>query len=81
MTYDLRRLRTRGLITRIPHTHRYHVTDDRLRTAMVITALQDRVLTTGLAHTNNPQPTPLRAASRNYQQAIDALITAAGHAA
>ena len=81
MTYDLRRLRTRGLITRIPHTHRYRVTDDGLRTAMVITALQDRVLTTGLAHTSSPQPTPLRVASRNYQKAIDALITTAEHAA
>jgi hypothetical protein len=81
MTYDLRRLRTRGLITRIPHTHRYRVTDDGLRTAIVITALQDRVLTTGLAHTSSPQPTPLRVASRNYQKAIDALITTAEHAA
>ena len=27
ITYDLRRLRVRGLITRIPHTHRYRVTD------------------------------------------------------
>jgi hypothetical protein len=26
MTYDLRRLRLHGLITRIPHTHRYTVT-------------------------------------------------------
>src|SRR5262249_10297050 len=26
-TYDLRRLKTRGLITRLPHTHRYTVTN------------------------------------------------------
>ena len=30
MTYDLRRLNTHGLIERIPHTHRYQVTDTGL---------------------------------------------------
>ncbi len=34
MTYDLRRLRLHGLIERIPHTRRYRVTDDGLRTAL-----------------------------------------------
>ena len=34
MTYDLRRLRLRGLIERIPFTRRYRVTDNGLRTAM-----------------------------------------------
>ncbi len=34
MTYDLRRLRLHGLIQRIPHSHRYQVTDIRLRVAM-----------------------------------------------
>jgi hypothetical protein len=31
MTYQLRRLRLRGLIDRIPKTHRYQVTDAGLR--------------------------------------------------
>src|SRR4029450_6868559 len=30
-TYDLRRLKTRGLIERIPHSHRYTVTEHGLR--------------------------------------------------
>lgn len=34
MTYDLRRLRLHGLIQRIPHSHRYQVTDIGLRIAM-----------------------------------------------
>jgi len=37
MTYDLRRLRLHGLIARIPHTHRYRVTDEGLRTALFFT--------------------------------------------
>ena len=32
-TYDLRRLRVHGLITWIPHSNRYTVTDDGLRAA------------------------------------------------
>jgi hypothetical protein len=34
MTYHLRRLRLRGLIARIPKTHRYQVTETGLRTAL-----------------------------------------------
>ncbi|MDQ4094299.1 MAG: hypothetical protein M3143_13180 [Actinomycetota bacterium] len=47
--YDLRRLREHGLIQRIPHTHRYHVTDTGLRDAMFLTRVHDRMLRTGLA--------------------------------
>jgi hypothetical protein len=35
MTYDLRRLRTHGLIAKIVHTHRYQVTDHGLHTGIV----------------------------------------------
>ena len=49
ITYDLRRLRVRGLITRIPHTHRYRLTEHGLHTAMFISAVHDRFLPTGLA--------------------------------
>jgi hypothetical protein len=37
MTYDLRRLRLHGMIVRIPRTHRYHLTDFGLRTALFST--------------------------------------------
>jgi len=36
MTYDLRRLRLHSLIERVPHTHRYRVTDTGLHTAMFL---------------------------------------------
>ena len=48
-TYDLRRLRVHGLITRIPHTNRYAVTDDGLRTAIVLTQTHTRLLSPALA--------------------------------
>jgi hypothetical protein len=73
-TYDLRRLKSRGLITRIPHTHRYTVTDRGLHTAHFLTCVHDRFLPTGLAyladHTGAP---PLQAASRTYNAALEKL--------
>jgi Mn-dependent DtxR family transcriptional regulator len=81
MTYDLRRLRTHGLIERIPHSHRYQVTDTGLSTAMFITAVHDRLLPTGLAHLTDHQPTALRTAARAYQAAIDDLTRTTGLAA
>ena len=53
-TYDLRRLRVHGLITRIPHTNRYAVTDDGLRAAIVITQTRTRLLGPALAATSDP---------------------------
>ena len=44
MTYDLRRLRLRGLIERIPYTHRYRVTDEGLRVALCYHRTHARVL-------------------------------------
>ena len=44
MTYDLRRLRLRGLIERIPFTRRYRVTDHGLRTALCYHRTYARVL-------------------------------------
>ena len=81
MTYDLRRLRVHGLITRVPHTHRYQVTDTGLHHALFLTRAHDRLLRTGLAHLTDPGPTPLRAASRAYHTAIDNLTREAGLAA
>lgn len=49
MTYDLRRLRLHGLIQRIPHSHRYRVTDTGLRAAMLFTRTHARVLRPGLS--------------------------------
>ena len=76
MTYDLRRLRAHGLITRIPHTRRYQITDTGLQQALLFTHAHDHLLRTGLAEITDPDPpTPsrLRAADRAYQRAFDDL--------
>jgi len=49
MTYDRRRLRLHGLIERIPHTQRYRVTHEGLRTALFFTRVYARILRPGLA--------------------------------
>jgi hypothetical protein len=81
MTYDLRRLKTRNLITRIDGSHRYRVTDHGLDTAKFLTCVHDRVLCTGLAELATPAPTRLRAAASAYRTAIDTLTAAAQLAA
>jgi hypothetical protein len=73
-TYDLRRLKHRGLITRIPHSHRYRVSDHGLHTAHFLTCVHDRFLPTGLAYLATPtNAPPLRAASRAYNTALENL--------
>jgi len=69
VTYDLRRLRTHGLIERIPETHRYRITPTGLRTAMFCTRLYNRALRPGLAliapkpaHPQHPLAKTIRAA-------------------
>jgi hypothetical protein len=84
VSYDLRRLRAHGLIARVPHSHRYRVTDPGLHHAMLITHLQTRILQPGLAQLTDPKPpapTALRTAARNYQRALDQLTREAGLAA
>jgi hypothetical protein len=84
MSYHLRRLRAHGLITRVSGSHRYRVTDTGLHHAMLLTHIHTRLLQPGLATLTDPDPplpTPLRAASRNYQRALDQLSQEAGLAA
>jgi len=75
MTYDLRRLRIHTLIERIPHSHRYRVTDTGLHNPMLLTRVQERLPPTGLAMLTDPTlpANPLRSAARAYQAAIDTL--------
>ena len=49
MTYDLRRLRLKGLIHRIPKTHRYTATTYGLKVAFFFSKLYLRVLRPTLA--------------------------------
>jgi hypothetical protein len=48
---------------------------------MFLTRTHDRILRTGLAELNGPDPAPLRKASSIYQAAIDDLTQRAGIAA
>ena len=81
MTYDLHRLRARGLITGIPHTHRNKITDHGLHTAMYLSAVHDRFLPTGRGLTDQIASPPLRTASHAYQTALDNLTRTTGLAA
>lgn len=83
MTYHLRRLRLHGLITRLPHTHRYQVTTQGLRLALFCTRLHARVLRPGItaivpAATTNPI---LRPALDRLDRAIDQFLEQARLAA
>jgi hypothetical protein len=74
LTYQLRRLRLHGFITRIDGTHRYHVTAPGLRTALFSTRVYARVLRPGLAHVLPRAPTPtsaLRHAFDHLEAAMD----------
>jgi hypothetical protein len=75
-SYDLRRLRAHGFITRIEGTRHYRLTPTGLAHALFLTHLTKRFLIPGMAQITDPQPLPgsrLRAASRAYQTAIDDL--------
>jgi hypothetical protein len=83
-TYDLRRLRHHGFIERVPHSHRYRVTDTGHRHALFLNRTHNRLLRDGLADLTaplTPNPPKIRAASRTYETAIDDLLTRAGLAA
>jgi hypothetical protein len=76
MTYDLRRLRLHGLITRRPRSRRYMVTQFGFRAAIFLTRSYNRLLRPGLAlldARDPPQPAALRRAILNLDQAIDRL--------
>ena len=57
MTYDLRRLRLRGLIERIPRSHRYQVTPEGMRIALFFTRAHARFFRTGLSLESPLPPT------------------------
>lgn len=79
-TYDLRRLRRKGLITRIAHTHRYQLTPLGRRVAVLFTKASGRVLAPGLAALDPALPSslakrsPLTIAWRELDHALDDFI-------
>jgi len=58
MTYDLRRLRLKGLITRLPHSNTYVLTPDGQRVAIFYTKVHNRLLRPLLAADRRPAPNP-----------------------
>jgi hypothetical protein len=73
MTYDLRRLRLRGLITRVPHSNRYCVTDDGVRTAALYNRTHNHILRPAMAELICPIATgPLGRAIRQLDNALAA---------
>jgi hypothetical protein len=77
MTYDLRRLRLKGLIFRPPKTHRYFLTPHGWKIARLFTRLEARVFRPAVAtFTSNDAvlPFPLRAALDRVDAQLDELI-------
>ena len=80
-TYDLRRLRLKGFIERVPGAHTYRVTAQGLRIATFFTHLASRVVVptltdlAQLARPHPPAPRPLVAAWRNYERELRCLIS------
>jgi hypothetical protein len=52
--YDLRKLRAKGLVTRLPHSQRYDVPPEGLRTIAALTILREQVIQPLLAGTASP---------------------------
>jgi len=78
MTYDLRRLRLHGLIERLPHSHRYRVTDLGQRIALFFTKVHSRILRPGLSQLFDGCPKapnqPIATAMRRLDQALADLF-------
>src|SRR6185437_5159288 len=90
MTYDLRRLRRKGFIQRIPRSQRYELTSEGRRLAVFLTKTYTRIVNPSLAELDPALPadsadrTPLAKTWRASQRAIDdrieeAAITAKKH--
>ena len=77
MTYDLRRLRLKGLIFRPPKTHRYFLTPHGWKIARLFTRLEARVFRPAMAmFTSNDGalPSPLRSSLHRVDAQLDQLI-------
>ena len=81
MTYDLRRLRRKGLIQRIPRTQRYELTHEGRRLAVFFTKTYTRIVNPSLAELDPTLPaeianrSPIARTWRAYEHELDTLIT------
>ncbi len=77
MTYDLRRLRSKGLIRRIPRSQQYELTAFGRRTAVFFTKTHVRIVNPSLAELDPQLPPeiasqhPLARAWRAFEHALD----------
>jgi hypothetical protein len=76
-TYDLRRLRLKGLIRRVDGQNRYVLTPDGVRTVAFYTKLHRRLLEPLLEADKPPTPIELRRALRVIDQTVDDYIARA----
>jgi hypothetical protein len=74
MTYDLRRLRLKDLIRRLPRSNTYVLTPDGVRFAVFYTKLGNRLLEPLMAADHPPAPLQLRRALRVLDDTIDLAI-------
>jgi hypothetical protein len=83
MTYDLGRLRRKGLIRRIPRSQRYQLTSEGRRLAVFFTKTYTRIVNPSLAELDPTLPaqiasrSPLAASWRAFEHALDARIASA----
>jgi hypothetical protein len=78
MTYDLRRLRLRGLIQRIPETQRYRLTTFGLKTALFYSRAYQRLLRRGLSELHDPalsESSALNLSFAKFETSLDAYLT------
>lgn len=81
MSYDLRRLRLKGLIRRLEHRNRYVITSDGIKVALFYTKLHDRLLRPLLAADQPPAPLELRRALHVVERSVDEYVAGARIAA
>ncbi len=76
MTYDLRRLRLKGLIYRLPHSYRYQLTTYGWKVALLVTKLNRRVFQPAFAalEVTNPVPQSLTEAFEQLEVTINDLF-------
>jgi hypothetical protein len=80
MSYDLRRLRLKGVIRRLEHSNTYVLTEHGLRVAVFYVKVHDRLLRPLLADTP-PAPAPVRQAFRTLEHHVDDYVDRARMAA
>lgn len=81
MSYDLRRLRMKGLIRRLEHSNTYQLTPDGQRVAVFYVKVHDRLLRPLIAANAPPAPLPLRHALHTIEDHIDEYTAEARMAA